>query len=125
MIRSICKKLVIMVSAIILLQSCEHQTAKDLVEDETSVAKKWYEDQGKPYALEWSKLIKITGSDNTTTFIVPVESGVNIGPETVLLMNVLFIVDAYDVVFEIRVDIFSDIISATDQLSELITDVML
>jgi len=111
-----------MVSAIILLQSCEHQTAKDLVEDETSVAKKWYEDQGKPYALEWSKLIKIRGSDNTTTFIVPVESGVNIGPENALLRNVLFKVDANDVVSANRVDLFSDILTATEHSSELITN---
>lgn len=62
-----------LVIAILLLQSCERETDKYPVVEETSLVKKWYAENGKPFALEWSKLEIIKRNNEIKTIIVPLE----------------------------------------------------
>ena len=121
MIRSICEKLIYMITAIMLLQSCERDTEYP-VEDKIAVLKQWYEEQGKLHALEWSKLKRIESSDNVTTLIVPLENGINIGPDNALSKNIVFTIDAQDKVTGCRVDLFSNIVTITDHEEDMISN---
>lgn len=121
MIRSICEKLIYMITVIMVLQSCEREFEYPL-EDETTVLKQWYEEQGKPHALEWSKIKSIESSDNVTTLIVPLESGINIGPDNALSKNIVFTIDAQDKITGFRLDLFSNIATITDHAEEMISN---
>ena len=121
MIKTICGRLIHLVVAIMLLQSCEREIDKYPVADETELVKKWYSENGKPFALEWGKSEIIKGNNETTTIIVPLENGLNIWPENATLQNIIFTIDEYDVVKGNKVDLFSDIRTITEHSKEAIS----
>lgn len=108
MIKSVCGKLFHLVIAIVLLQSCERETEIDPLDEESSLAKKWYAKNGEPFVLEWSKLETIKGNNETTTIIVPLKDGLNVGTENGSLQNMIFTLEKNAVLTGNKVDLVAD-----------------
>ncbi|UIR57861.1 hypothetical protein LZQ00_08580 [Sphingobacterium sp. SRCM116780] len=89
--------------------------------EETSLAKKWYEDNGKPFPLEWSKSEIIKGNKGGTTIVVPLENGLNLGPDNSIQQNLVFTIDEHDVVKGNKVVVFSDTRTITEHGKEAIS----
>lgn len=108
MFTSIFRNLIYAVFAIILLQSCERDIENYSHNDETSLAKKWYEDNGKPYPLDWSKSQLIKGNKENITVVVPLENGTNLGPDNSMQQNMVFTIEGNKVANANKVNIFAD-----------------
>lgn len=107
MLKQIFKNLVYAVFAIILLQSCERDIQTYPQTDETSLAKKWYDDNGKPFPLDWSKAQVINGNNNTT-LVVPVQKRTILGWEYSLQQNLVFNIEGNKVASANKVSLFAD-----------------
>ncbi|MDR6513690.1 hypothetical protein [Chryseobacterium camelliae] len=121
MFTSIFRNLIFAVFAVILLQSCERDIENYPQNDETSIAKKWYEDNGKPFPLDWSKSKLINGT-NHTTLVVPLENGTNLGPDTSMKQNVVFTIEENNVVEANKVNVFSDTRTVSEFSEEAIAN---
>lgn len=108
MLTTIFRKLIYVVFAITLLQSCERDLENYPLNDETSIAKKWYEDNGKPFSLDWSKSQLIKIDNENTTLVVPLENGANLGPDNSMQQNMVFTIKNNKVIEAGKVNIFSD-----------------
>jgi len=108
MLKQIFKNLVYAVFAIILLQSCERDIQTYPQTDETSLTKKWYDDNGKPFPLDWSKAQLLKGNNENSTLVVPLENGTNLGPDNSLQQNLIFTIVNNKVVKANKVKLFSD-----------------
>src|SRR5690606_7556409 len=99
MTTSIYRKVIYAVFAILLLQSCERDTIMSPQTDETSLAKKWYEDNGKPFPLDWSKALLIEGNNNeNSTLVVPLENGTTLGADNSMQQNLVFTIQGNKIV---------------------------
>lgn len=107
MLNSIFRKLIYAVFVIIMLQSCERDINMYPQSDETSIAQKWYEDNGKPFPLDWSKAQLIKGNNNTTV-VVPVHSGTILGWEYSQQQNMIFTIEGNKVANANKVSLFAD-----------------
>ncbi len=108
MLTKIFRNLVYAVFTIMLLQSCERDIETYPQTDETSVAKKWYEDNGKPFPLDWSKSQLIKIDNDNTTLVVPLENGTNLGPDNSMQQNLVFTIEGNKVANANKVNIFAD-----------------
>lgn len=109
MITSIYRKVIYAVCAILLLQSCERDTIMSPQTDETSLAKKWYEDNGKPFPLDWSKAHLIDGNNNeNSTLVVPLENGTTLGADNSMQQNLVFTIQGNKVVKGNKVNFISN-----------------
>lgn len=108
MIKSISGKLFHLVIAVVLLQSCERETEIDPLDEESSLAKKWYAENGEPFVLEWSKSETIKVNNETTTIIVPLKDGLNLGSENGSLQNMVFTVEKNAVLTGNKVDLVAE-----------------
>ncbi|WP_312716902.1 hypothetical protein, partial [Sphingobacterium multivorum] len=107
MLTTIFRKLIYVVFAITLLQSCERDLGNYPLNDETSIAKKWYEDNGKTFPLDWSKLQVIKGN-NKTTLVVPIQNGTILGWGYSMKQNMVFNVEENKVASANKVSLFAD-----------------
>lgn len=107
MLTSIFRNLIYAVFAIILLQSCERDMENYPLNDETSVAKKWYEDNGKPFPLDWKKAQLINGNNNTT-LVVPMQDGTILGWGYSMQQNLVFNIEGNKVASANKVSLFAD-----------------
>jgi hypothetical protein len=107
MLTTIFRKLIYVVFAIMLLQSCEGDIETYPQTDETSVAKKWYEDNGKPFPLDWKKAQLINGNNNTT-LVVPVQDGTILGWGYSMKQNMVFTIEGNKVASANKVSLFAD-----------------
>ncbi|MEE6126016.1 hypothetical protein V2E39_01305 [Chryseobacterium arthrosphaerae] len=107
MLTTIFRKLIYVVFAITLLQSCERDIETNPQTDETSVAKKWYEDNGKPFPLDWKKAQLINGNNNTT-LVVPVQDGTILGWGYSMQQNLVFTIEGSKVANANKVNLFAD-----------------
>ncbi|MEB4760806.1 hypothetical protein OZN48_09930 [Chryseobacterium indologenes] len=107
MLTTIFRKLIYVVFAIMLLQSCERDIETYPQTDETSVAKKWYEDNGKPFPLDWKKAQLINGNNNTT-LVVPVQDGTILGWGYSMKQNMVFTIEGNKVASANKVSLFAD-----------------
>ncbi|WP_336688001.1 MULTISPECIES: hypothetical protein [Bacteroidota] len=121
MLTTIFRKLICAVFAIMLLQSCERDMENYPQNDETSLAKKWYEDNGKPFPLDWSKSQLINGNNNTT-LVVPVQNGTTLGPDSSMQQNLVFTIEGNKVTNANKVNLFSDTRSVSEFSGEAITN---
>ncbi|WP_286751704.1 MULTISPECIES: hypothetical protein [Sphingobacterium] len=109
MITSIFRKLIYAVFAIIVLQSCERDTNSYSQSDETSIAQKWYEDNGKPFPLDWSKAELVAGNNNeSSTLVVPLENGTTLGADNSMQQILVFTMEANKVIKGNKVNFFSN-----------------
>lgn len=108
MLTKIFRNLVYAVFTIMLLQSCERDIETYPQTDETSVAKKWYEDNGKPFPLDWSKSQLIKIDNDNTTLVIPLENGTNLGPDNSMQQNLVFTIEGNKVANANKVNIFAD-----------------
>lgn len=123
MLNSIFRNLVYAVFAIIiLLQSCERDNETYPQNDETSVAKKWYEDNGKPFPLDWSKSQLIKIDNENTTLVVPLENGTNLGPDNSMQQNLVFTIEGNKVANANKVNVLSDTRTVVQFSEEAITN---
>ncbi len=122
MLNSIFRKLIYAVFAIILLQSCERDNEMYPQTDETSVAKKWYDDNGKPYPLDWAKSQLITIDNENTTLVVPLENGTNLGPDNSMQQNLVFTIQGNNVTNANKVNVLSDTRTVVQFSEEVITN---
>lgn len=118
----ICRKLIYTVFAIMLLQSCKRDRENYPQTEVTSLAKKWYEDNGKPFPLDWSKPEIIKRNNEITSIAVPLEDGIKVGPDNSIQQNVVFTVDEHGQVKANKVDLFSDTRTITEHTKEAITN---
>ncbi|WON94349.1 hypothetical protein [Sphingobacterium sp. UGAL515B_05] len=107
MLTKIFRNLLYAVFAIILLQSCERDMENYPQNDETSVAKKWYEDNGKPFPLDWKKAQLINGS-KSSTLVVPVQDGTILGWGYSMQQNLIFTIEGNKVASANKVSLFAD-----------------
>lgn len=107
MLTKIFRNLLYAVFAIILLQSCERDMENYPQNDQTSVAKKWYEDNGKPFPLDWKKAQLINGN-KSTTLVVPVQDGTILGWGYSMQQNLIFIIEGNKVASANKVSLFAD-----------------
>lgn len=106
---SIFRKLIYAVFAIVLLQSCNRDIEMYPQNDEISVAKKWYEDNGKPFPLEWSKAQLIKGNNiENSTLVVPLENGTTLGADNSMQQILVFNIEGNKVVKGNKVNFFSN-----------------
>ncbi|RKE80823.1 hypothetical protein [Chryseobacterium sp. AG363] len=108
MLTNIFRNLIYAVFTIMLLQSCERDIETYPQTEETAVAKKWYEDNGKPFPLDWSKSQLIKIDNKNTTLIVPLENGTNLGPDNSMQQNLVFTIEGNKVAGANKVNIFAD-----------------
>ncbi|WP_155860281.1 hypothetical protein [Chryseobacterium sp. UNC8MFCol] len=107
MLTNIFRNLIYAVFTIMLLQSCERDIETYPQTDETTVAKKWYEDNGKPFPLDWKKAQLINGNNNTT-LVVPVEDGTILGWGYSMQQNLVFTIEGSKVANANKVSLFAD-----------------
>lgn len=124
MIKSICGKLFHLVIAVMLLQSCEREALNYPLEEENSLVKKWYAENGKPFALDWSKLETIKSSEENKTVIVPLENGLNLGDENGSLQNMVFTVEKNTVVKGNKLDLVANRLTVSTHSKETISNFM-
>ncbi|WP_153848391.1 hypothetical protein [Sphingobacterium paramultivorum] len=122
MLNSIFRKLIYAVFAIILLQSCERDNEMYPQTDETSVAKKWYDDNGKPYPLDWAKSQLIKIDNENTKLVVPLENGTNLGPDNSMQQNLVFTIQGNNVTNANKVKVLSDTRTVVQFSEEAITN---
>ncbi|WP_241282627.1 hypothetical protein [Chryseobacterium timonianum] len=108
MLTKIFRNLIYAVFTIMLLQSCERDIENYPQNDETSVAKKWYEDNGKPFPLDWKNAQLIRIDNKNTTLVVPLENGTNLGPDNSIQQNLVFTIEGNKVANANKVNIFAD-----------------
>lgn len=108
MLTNIFRNLIYAVFTIMLLQSCERDIETYPQTDETTVAKKWYEDNGKPFPLDWSKSQLIKINNENITLVVPLENGTNLGPDNSMQQNVVFTMERNKVAKANKVTVLSD-----------------
>lgn len=108
MLTNIFRNLIYAVFTIMLLQSCERDIETYPQTDETSVAKKWYEDNGKPFLLDWSKSQLIKIDNKNTTLVVPLENGTTLGADNSMQQILVFTVEGNKVVKGNKVNFFSN-----------------
>lgn len=108
MLTNIFRNLIYAVFTIMLLQSCERDLENNPQNDETSVAKKWYEDNGKPFPLDWSKSQLIKGNEENITVVVPFQNGTNLGPDNSMQQNLVFTIEGNKVATANKVSLFAD-----------------
>ena len=121
MLTKIFRNLIYAVFVIILLHSCERDIENHPQNNETSLAKKWYEDNGKPVPLDWSKsqLIK---ENNNTTLVVPLENGTNLGADNSMQENMVFNIEGNKVASANKVNLFSDTRTVSEFSEEAIAN---
>lgn len=125
MITSIYKKVIYAVFAILLLQSCERDTIMSPQTDETSLAKKWYEDNGKPFPLDWSKALLIEGNNNeNSTLVVPLENGTTLGADNSMQQNLVFTIQGNKIVKGNKVNFISNTRTVAQFSNEAISDMI-
>ncbi len=122
MLTTIFRNLIYAVFAITLLQSCERDIENYPQNDETSLAKKWYEDNGRPYPLDWSKSQLIKGNEENITVVVPLENGTNLGPDNSMQQNLVFTIERNKVVNANKVNALSDTRTVVQFSEEAITN---
>ncbi|MFC3356040.1 hypothetical protein [Sphingobacterium zeae] len=121
MFTSIFRNLIYAVFAVIILQSCERDIENYSLNDETSIAKRWYDEKGKPFPLDWSKSQLINGTDQTT-LVVPLENGTSLGPDSAMKQNVVFTIEENNVVEALKVNLFSDTRTVSEFSEEAIAN---
>ena len=90
-----------------MLQSCERDINSYPESDETSIAQKWYEDNGKPFPLDWNKAQLINGN-KSTTLVVPVQDGTILGWGYSMKQNMVFTIEGNKVANANKVSLFAD-----------------
>lgn len=122
MLTKIFRTLIYGVFAIMLLQSCDRDIETYPQTDETSVAKKWYEDNGKPFPLDWSKSQLVKIDNKKTTLVVPLENATNLGPDNSMQQNMMFTIEGNKVVRANKVNVFSDTRTAAEYSDQAISN---
>ncbi|WP_312336282.1 hypothetical protein [Sphingobacterium sp.] len=122
MLTKIFRNLVYAVFTIMLLQSCERDLENYPQNDETSIAKKWYEDNGKPFPLDWSKSQLIKMDNENTTLVVPLENGTNLGPDNSMQQNLVFTIEGNKVANANKVKLFSGTRTAAEFSDQAISN---
>lgn len=122
MLTTIFRKVICAVFAILLLQSCERDMEKYPHNDETSLAKNWYDVNGKPFPLDWSKLEIINENNGNTSIVVSLENGLNLGADNSMQEYLIFTVRENKVLKANKVDLFSDTRTVAEYAKEAISN---
>ncbi|WP_394678726.1 hypothetical protein [uncultured Sphingobacterium sp.] len=75
--------------------------------DQTSIAKKWYEDNGKHFPLDWKKA-QLINRNKSTTLVVPVQDGTILGWGYSIQQNLIFTIEENKVASANKVSLFAD-----------------